>query len=131
MTYSVHEAKTQFSKLLDLVEQGEEVVIVRHGQPVARLVASHPGTKRVLGSMRGKITGLKAGKNRSPIRRPTSSWTAADDGTLLARYQHDHLGPGQSGTAFQRGAGSHRVRDSCCKRCLVLGGNDHRRWPSA
>lgn len=32
------EAKNTLSALLDLVEQGEEVVITRHGKPVARLV---------------------------------------------------------------------------------------------
>jgi prevent-host-death family protein len=32
------EAKTKLSELLDLVERGEEVVITRRGQPVARLV---------------------------------------------------------------------------------------------
>lgn len=55
MTYSVHEAKTQFSKLLDLVENGEEIIIVRHGEPVAQLVAPRTGKKPVLGSMRGRI----------------------------------------------------------------------------
>ena len=33
MHVSVHGAKTQLSKLLDLVEDGEEVVIERHGRP--------------------------------------------------------------------------------------------------
>jgi prevent-host-death family protein len=32
------EAKNTLSALLDLVEQGEEVVITRHGKAVARLV---------------------------------------------------------------------------------------------
>lgn len=32
------EAKNKLSALLDLVEQGEEVVITRHGREVARLV---------------------------------------------------------------------------------------------
>lgn len=32
------EAKTHFSALLDRVERGEEIVITRHGKPVARLV---------------------------------------------------------------------------------------------
>jgi antitoxin (DNA-binding transcriptional repressor) of toxin-antitoxin stability system len=32
------EAKNTFGSLLDLVEQGEEVVITRHGKPVARMV---------------------------------------------------------------------------------------------
>jgi prevent-host-death family protein len=35
---NVHEAKTQLSKLLELVEEGETVVIARHGQPVAELI---------------------------------------------------------------------------------------------
>jgi prevent-host-death family protein len=33
MNVSVHGAKTQLSKLLDLVEDGESVVIERHGRP--------------------------------------------------------------------------------------------------
>ncbi len=32
------EAKNRLGQLLDSVEQGEEVVITRHGKPVARLV---------------------------------------------------------------------------------------------
>jgi prevent-host-death family protein len=35
---NVHEAKSQLSRLLELVEEGETVVIARHGQPVAELV---------------------------------------------------------------------------------------------
>jgi prevent-host-death family protein len=35
---NVHEAKTQLSRLLQAVEDGEEVVIARNGTPVARLV---------------------------------------------------------------------------------------------
>ena len=35
---NVQEAKTQLSRLLGLVEAGEEVVIARYGKPVARLV---------------------------------------------------------------------------------------------
>ena len=53
--YNVHEAKTSLSKLLERVEEGEEVVIARHGTPVAKLVPV-PHKKRVLGSMRGLIT---------------------------------------------------------------------------
>ena len=56
MTYSVHEAKTHFSKLLDLVEQGEEVFIVRHGERVARLVSSRTDKRPILGSMRGEFS---------------------------------------------------------------------------
>ena len=35
---NVHQAKTQLSRLLALVEQGETVIIARHGKPVAKLV---------------------------------------------------------------------------------------------
>jgi prevent-host-death family protein len=35
---NVHEAKTRLSQLLELVEDGEVVVIARHGKPVAELV---------------------------------------------------------------------------------------------
>jgi len=34
------EAKNKLGSLLDRVEQGEEIVITRHGKPVARLVSS-------------------------------------------------------------------------------------------
>ena len=34
------EAKNTLGALLDRVERGEEIVITRHGKPVARLVAS-------------------------------------------------------------------------------------------
>ena len=34
------EAKNTLGSLLDLVQQGEEVVITRHGKPVAKLVAA-------------------------------------------------------------------------------------------
>lgn len=36
--FNVHDAKTQFSKLLDRVLEGEEVLITRNGVPVAELV---------------------------------------------------------------------------------------------
>ncbi|MEB3196517.1 MAG: type II toxin-antitoxin system prevent-host-death family antitoxin [Candidatus Sericytochromatia bacterium] len=36
--YNVHEAKTHLSRLLELVEAGEEILIARAGKPAARLV---------------------------------------------------------------------------------------------
>jgi prevent-host-death family protein len=56
MIVSVHAAKTQLSKLLDLIEEGEEVVIARHGRPVARLVRANSSKKPQLGAMRGEIS---------------------------------------------------------------------------
>ena len=43
-TVGAFEAKNTLGSLLDRVERGEEVVITRHGRPVARLV---PNTPRV------------------------------------------------------------------------------------
>jgi prevent-host-death family protein len=55
MQVNVHEAKTSLSKLLALVENGTEVVIARHGKPVAQLVKVRPTGKPVLGSAAGRI----------------------------------------------------------------------------
>ena len=54
-TVNVHEAKTNLSKLLALVEAGEEVVIARNGKPVARLVKCKPKGKPKFGVLKGKI----------------------------------------------------------------------------
>ncbi|MFM8606552.1 MAG: type II toxin-antitoxin system Phd/YefM family antitoxin [Hyphomicrobiales bacterium] len=44
--FSAFDAKNKFGTLLDLVEQGEEVVVTRHGKPVARLVAESSVSKK-------------------------------------------------------------------------------------
>jgi prevent-host-death family protein len=40
------EAKNKLGTLLDWVENGEEVLITRHGKAVARLVPAEPGFNR-------------------------------------------------------------------------------------
>ena len=40
ITVGAFEAKTHFSALLERVARGEEVVITKHGKPVARMVAA-------------------------------------------------------------------------------------------
>ena len=49
----VHEAKTNLSKLLRRVELGEEVIIRRGGEPIARIVPFAPTDRRVLGEDAG------------------------------------------------------------------------------
>lgn len=53
----MHEAKTSLSKLVKRVEAGEDVVISRNGEPVARLVPIERTSPRasVLGVWRGKV----------------------------------------------------------------------------
>jgi prevent-host-death family protein len=54
--FNIHEAKTHLSRLIERVERGEEIVISRAGNPVAKLV---PLTRKVhrtgRGSLRGKL----------------------------------------------------------------------------
>lgn len=53
---NIHEAKTHLSRLLAQVEAGEEVIIARSGEPIARIVAiAKPSKERVLGTDRGLI----------------------------------------------------------------------------
>lgn len=42
MAYTVHQAKTQFSKLLKEAEAGKEVIVMRGKKPVAKIVAVDP-----------------------------------------------------------------------------------------
>ncbi len=60
------EAKNTLGSLLDRVEQGEEIVITRHGKPVARLIPSSGGINReqaraAAGRIRSRASQLKAG----------------------------------------------------------------------
>jgi prevent-host-death family protein len=53
---NVHEAKTRLSRLLQEVEDGEDIVIARNGEPVARLVRVEPERKpREPGWAKGKV----------------------------------------------------------------------------
>lgn len=54
-TVNVHEAKTHLSRLLEQVEEGQEVVIARAGVPVARLVSAKSRTSRKPGLMQGHV----------------------------------------------------------------------------
>ena len=54
---NIHEAKTQLSRLLRRVEAGEEIIIGRAGQPVARLLpfTDRDLPPRPLGTWRGQV----------------------------------------------------------------------------
>jgi len=55
-TYNIHEAKSQLSKLIDAMQQGERVIIAKAGKPVAVLGPVRTvGPKRVRGVLRGQI----------------------------------------------------------------------------
>jgi len=53
---NIHEAKTNLSKLLNKVKEGQEVIIAKAGNPVARLVPyTDKPSERVPGSAKDKI----------------------------------------------------------------------------
>lgn len=55
-TVNIHDAKTQFSRLIARVQQGEEVVISKAGKPVAKLVPTADAPKpRKPGTARGQL----------------------------------------------------------------------------
>lgn len=55
-TINIHQAKTQLSKLIEKVKNGEEVIISKAGTPVAKIITYRPLTKkRTLGLLKGKI----------------------------------------------------------------------------
>ncbi len=58
MSYTVHEAKTNLSKLIKEAESGKEVVITRGKQPVAKIIPirSASAKKRIPGSLKGLMS---------------------------------------------------------------------------
>jgi len=55
-TFNIHEAKTHFSKLVDTVMQGEEIVIAKAGKPAVKLVPLLPRKPELrFGVLKGKI----------------------------------------------------------------------------
>ena len=55
-TVTIHEAKTNLSRLIEKACRGEEIVIARGSEPVVRLVALKDSKgRRKPGSLRGKI----------------------------------------------------------------------------
>ncbi len=58
-TINISAAKAQFSRLIDAVIAGEEIVIARSGKPVARLLplkSPSAPSRRQLGILAGKLS---------------------------------------------------------------------------
>ncbi len=47
MKINVKNARSRFSSLLDMVEQGDEVIIIRNGKEVARMISPRTKKKRL------------------------------------------------------------------------------------
>jgi len=59
-TYGVREFKARLSEILSGLEEGDEVIITRHGKPCARLTAAPKpeDEKRSLRTLRGAFAGI-------------------------------------------------------------------------
>lgn len=56
LTVNIFQAKTQLSKLVEMAERGEEVIIARAGKPVARLSQLEPEKRPIVfGLLKGQI----------------------------------------------------------------------------
>ncbi len=54
MLVDVHDAKTQFSKLLELAHAGQEIILAKGGKPYARMMSLAPEmSKRQRGRAKG------------------------------------------------------------------------------
>ncbi|WP_427312137.1 type II toxin-antitoxin system Phd/YefM family antitoxin [Cupriavidus sp. H39] len=55
-TVNIHDAKTNFSRLVDAASAGEEIIIAKAGKPAARLVPIESDkVARRFGVLKGKI----------------------------------------------------------------------------
>jgi prevent-host-death family protein len=54
-TYNMHDAKTQLSRLAERASRGEEIVIARNGQPLAKLVPVDERAPREFGFWKGQV----------------------------------------------------------------------------
>ncbi len=76
--YNVHEAKTHLSRLPAQAEAGEEVVIARRNQPVARIVRYESSVSPQPDVMKGRvvITDSAEPQSRRDLIPRTYNWTA-------------------------------------------------------
>lgn len=57
MQFNIYDAKTNFSRLIDKVLEGKEVIIAKAGKPVAKIITYKEKTApRKLGLLKGKIS---------------------------------------------------------------------------
>jgi prevent-host-death family protein len=61
----IYDARAKLSELIERVQSGEEVVLTRHGEPVARLVPEKPRQKR---SRAAAVTRIRALARKLNIR---------------------------------------------------------------
>lgn len=54
---NIYEAKTRLSQLVDEASKGEDVIVSRHGKPLARITRLEEPKRRIkVGLLKGKLT---------------------------------------------------------------------------
>ena len=85
------EAKTQFEELLERVTNGEEIVITRHGKPVARLLPegrkSNEAVRQAVAGLRSLQAGIRARTLRQKPLRYAEIKSAIEEGRTRKRRQ--------------------------------------------
>jgi prevent-host-death family protein len=74
-TLQLHEAKARLSELIEAAVNGEEIIISRHGKPVAKLVGLTKPDRRKLGFY--------------PIRFESDLLEPTDEEVIESFYQQD------------------------------------------
>ena len=69
-TLGVFDAKSRFSELIDRAERGEEIIVTRHGKPVARVAPLVPASRT---SAEFQDLMATASELRERIRRETGT----------------------------------------------------------
>ena len=80
-TVSIAEAKNQFSSLIHAVEQGEDVVLTRHGKPVVRLIAEPTAHAQDPAAIREAhaLAQLEAARKKLRGKVKTNEWQSLRD----------------------------------------------------
>ena len=63
LTVGAFEAKTHLSSLLERVRRGEEIIITRHGKPIARLVPAAVADRARIDETISKLKTLRKGSS--------------------------------------------------------------------
>lgn len=81
MTLNLYDAKTQLSSLVEQAAAGEEIVIAKNGQPMAKLVPFKPPVRRKPGRLKGKIW-IAADFDTPMTEEEIRLWDSADEDDL-------------------------------------------------
>ena len=74
---AISEAKTHLPQLLDEVENGETLVITRHGRPIARLIPERDARKDEIGAL---VDAIRDRRRRAPAITAAEILSARDEG---------------------------------------------------